>query len=474
MSAVGKQSLAIYSSASFTKGIHMRTFPALSLVLATLVAIGVHGSCSAAPLTRSPVGTPEQIAAETLALKLMQSPEVMQQRQENEKFLREEPAAAKPDGKRTLQRAADEMAYAVAVVVAGNRDPDHPAAIWTFTAPHTWYGKKIPGSGAGFDNPDNAYRVILVDGASKYDITLRPRGPLPKMFSLYLYDSIIGDSPKRNFDIALAGFRESELKPQADGSFRITMDGDPANGRDNHMQSPTDARSIIIRNMLDDWGQQMPLDIDIKRVSGPEFGKPAKVLNEHELAQRTAEILKGTASTIVGMTRKNFTRVSEPNTVSKPFTRGGGWGYSARGTFVLKDDEALLLTVNNPPGQYLGIQVTDLWLRSVEHVSANGSLNNHQAEPNKDGSYSYVISIRDPGVRNWLHTGGMHEGEFLFRWQDLPPGIADTTIRETKVVKLADLTALLPDMTKLTPQQRKAQLRDRGRQYARRYLPQRN
>ena len=443
----------------------MRVF---SVVMAALFAANTQVAIATVPAQHSVVGTADQIAVETLALKLMKWPEVKKQKQESEKLFLAEPAAAKLDGKKTVHRALDEMTYAVALGVAGFSDPAHPRAVWIFTAPHAWGGQKIPGSGVGFDNPDNIYRLILVDGASSYEITMRPRGPLPKMYSINLYDSIIGDSPKRNFDVALAGFREGELKPQPDGSFIVTMDGSPANGRENHMQSPADARSIIVRNMLDDWGHQLPMDIDIKSVGGPEIAK----FSEHELAQRTAEILKGTTNTIVGMMRKSFARVAEPNTVSKPFTRGGGWGYSARGTFNLKDDEALLLTLINPPDQYLGIQITDLWLHSVEHVRANGSLNNHQAEPNKDGSFTYVISLRDPGVRNWLHTDGMHEGEFLVRWQDLPTDMIDGAVREARAVKLADLPTLLPDMSKVTPEQRKMQARERAQEYARRYLPQ--
>jgi hypothetical protein len=54
---------------------------------------------------------------------------------------------------------------------------------------------------------------------------------------------------------------------------------------------------------------------------------------------------------------------------------------------------------------------------SVEHVRDTGSLNNRQARPNKDGTYTYVIAARDPGVHNSLSTGGLHEGQVLIRWQ---------------------------------------------------------
>ena len=66
----------------------------------------------------------------------------------------------------------------------------------------------------------------------------------------------------------------------------------------------------------------------------------------------------------------------------------------------------------------------------------------------------------------------MHEGEFLVRWQDLPTDMIDGAVREARAVKLADLPTLLPDMSKVTPEQRKMQARERAQEYARRYLPQ--
>lgn len=444
----------------------MRT---LFVVLATiLVVANVKGSYAAVPKQYSALVNVDQIAVETLALKLLDSVEVRQQKQESMSLFSAEPAAAKPDGRKTLQRTVDEMTYLAALSAANNSDPAHPKLTWTLTAPHVSAGKKIPGSGAGFDNPDNVYRMITVDGASRYEISFRAKRPVPKNYSIYLYDTVMGDGSKRNFDEALAGYREDEIKADADGSFKVTVDGDPANGRVNHMQSPADGRCILFRNMLDDWSTQNPFEVVIKRVAGPGL----KESSDKELAQYAARILKGTTNTILGFLRANFAHVAEPNSASKPFSRGGGWGYSARGTFKLADDEALLVTVTTPPDQYLGFQLTDVWTHSVESIHANGSLNNTQAEPNDDGSYTYVISLLDPGIRNWLDTDGLHEGEFLIRWQDLPAATAADAIREVKLVKLADLPVLLPSgMTKVTLQQRKVQLFERARTYVRRYLP---
>jgi hypothetical protein len=55
----------------------------------------------------------------------------------------------------------------------------------------------------------------------------------------------------------------------ADGSFTITVDSTPADGRPNHLQLPSDATLIAARNTLSDWNTQVPMSLSIERVGGP-------------------------------------------------------------------------------------------------------------------------------------------------------------------------------------------------------------
>ena len=34
-----------------------------------------------------------------------------------------------------------------------------------------------------------------------------------------------------------------------------------------------------------------------------------------------------------------------------------------------------------------------------------------------DGVYRFVVSVKDPGVANWLDASGAPEGQILLRWQ---------------------------------------------------------
>lgn len=456
-------------SRSVFRNSRLSAMRALSLVVASFLAAGNMQLGHAAMLVKhSALVTTDQIAVESLALKILASPEVKKQKKESRKLLQALPAAATADGRRTMQRTLDELTYLGALTAANNSDPAHPKATWAVNAPYTSFGKKIPGSGGGFDNPDQVYQLITVDSASRYEISFHAKQPVPKMFVINLYDNIFGGSGKRNFDAALGGYNQSNLKTEADGSFKITADSDPANGRENHIQIPADGHCILIRNMLDDWSRQNPFEVVVRRIAGPELA----IRGDRELAQNAASALKDVTDLIVEMLKAGFGSLSQPNTVSKPFARGGGWSYVARGKYKLADDEALLVTVTTPPNRYMSVQLSDPWLHSVEYVRANGSLNTGQAEPNSDGSYTYVISARDPGIQNWLDTNGLHEGEFLFRWQALSDNTVAGEIREAKLVKLAELPALLPPATtKVTPEQRKALYLLRAKTYAHRYLP---
>ena len=45
---------------------------------------------------------------------------------------------------------------------------------------------------------------------------------------------------------------------EADGSFVITVDADPAGGRPNHVQSTPEAHEFYIRDVMLDWGARRP------------------------------------------------------------------------------------------------------------------------------------------------------------------------------------------------------------------------
>jgi len=95
------------------------------------------------------------------------------------------------------------------------------------------------------------------------------------------------------------------------------------------------------------------------------------------------------------------------------------------GRFVLGDGEALVVTVHDPPNEFLywGLTTTTAWMESFDYRYTTTNLNNQTATRSPGGDWQLVIAPTDPGVPNWIDTGGRLEGYMLVRWvlADRPP-----------------------------------------------------
>jgi len=448
---------------------------ALSAGLSLSSTLGLAGtqetpsSQNTSPKNTSPLATLDQREVEALAIRLARSGPVVVQIQKSFDAFRASPAARTTDGKATLDQAVRELAFA-ASLAAADSDPAQPKVVWIATAPREWLGHRVPGSRWGIDNPDNVYRNIPVDGGSKYEITGKVEQPGPKQFSFLVYDSFFGEDGRRDhLDTPIAGLRDKDIKVNPDGTFKITLDSSPSAGRENHLQLNADARVLLVRNTFDDWGHQTPLQVAVTRVDGPASSRPS----QPALEQRAAKFLKVGTESVLEWINKGFGASAKANEIAPPFLRGGGWGFAANGNYKLADDEGLVVTITPASAQYIGFDLTDPWLVSREHIKASGSLNNHQAVPNADGSITYVIAARDPGVPNWADTGGLHDGHLLIRWQALTSPTPDTAgaLRSVQLVKLSELRAALPAGTpSATAAERARSLEAREAAYAHRYV----
>jgi hypothetical protein len=414
------------------------------------------------------LATPDQQSVEARALKIVALPQVKEQIEASERAFADLPIASDPEAKRALRPAVEELAFATALDAADS-DTERPKIVWAFTAPRTWLGHAVPGSRWGIDNPDNVYRLIPVDGASKYVVTVHTHAPAPIQYSFLVYDSFVGeDGRQAHLDTPVAGLRDRDIKVGADGSFKITVDNAPANGRENHIQTNENARVLLVRNTFNDWQHQIPLDVSIRRAGAPAHDP----LTDQEVAHRAAGLLKAATDTILGWEKSGFAANKAVNTISKPAARGGGWGFAANGNFKIAEDEALVVTLDPLNAKYVGFDLTNPWLVSLEHVRGTGSLNNTQAQTSRDGTITYVIAAKDPGVYNWLSTSGLHSGNILIRWQVLPESTttAEGAVRSTKVVKLSDLSAALPaDARRVTAPERQRLIDQRAIAYSHRY-----
>ena len=140
---------------------------------------------AAQALAVSPLGTPEQLAAEqraaetanTLPVQLMK---LVLQFGWMSTARQEFSLVGGPDQENTdaLKQAVDEYAMAAAFQQQ-ILNPMTPTAVMQVAPPHTWYGQDVDGSRILYDNPDTIYRFMGVNKTSTYVITGRFTGEDP-------------------------------------------------------------------------------------------------------------------------------------------------------------------------------------------------------------------------------------------------------------------------------------------------------
>ena len=404
---------------------------------------------------RNPIATADQRDLEALAMRLMNSPEVKVGREKAifrwRAAVRSDPT---PEQWAMFDAAMEEYAFNFCMKAA-NSDPNYPKVMQVFQPAHEWFGMKVTGSRLGGDNPDNSYRVIPIDSKARYEISGRrfPNPPSDVTFTL------VADYSTSK---TLASLEGRDLKVADDGRFTITVGPEPANGRVNHIQSKPAALYLFIRDSRGDW-RQLPNALTVKRLDPPS----APPTTEQQLAERAASVMFDEVPLTYWFMR--FGGGGTPNTMSKPFVAGAFAGglmsqVNVASTLRVNDDEAVVVTVHPAGAAFRNIVLHDYWYRSIDYPHHTSSMNNSQGVANADGTYTYVVSIKDPGVYNWLDTAGLHEVIANHRWQGLPRGKPDSCepAINARLVKLQDLPSVLPKGTKMvTPVERKQQLAER-------------
>jgi len=367
-------------------------------------------------------------------------------------------------GKARVWRAATSIAAASANY-ALSEDASRPAVVWTVNAPHRWFGISLPGSGFGIDNPDNVYQGFSVVGGKHYLL----RGKMPKGGPVQLHLEVRDSIPGMGEMLVeggrqLATIQSEQMAFDPDGSFVIAVDGDPAGSGRNHLAIPgSGIVTVQIRQLLTDWAKQKPIEMQLEPVDPLPPAPPRDI---PALARRSAEILDKIGPYWLDYDNR-FVFSRPANVFGAPRLRPGGRGVSCSGHFDLRDDEALVVTVDSLGARSRGFQTTDPWGVAYDYDRRTSSLNATQAVPNADGTFTYIIAARDPGYANWLDTGGFGSGIATLRWQVLGDN-PDVThaIRKVEKVPLAGLPELLGSPPRWTKADRRRQQQDRAKAYA--------
>ena len=400
-----------------------------------------------------------------------------------------------------LRRAVDEYAMGAAFQQQ-LLDSMAPTVVAQVAPPHTWFGMQVPGSRILYDNPDTIYRFMGVNKTSTYVITGRFTGDMPADTTFSVLTGLSGVTA----DLLAA----RDLQIGDDGSFTITVSGDAATpAQPNHLQLTSKATLIAVWDTLSDWNSQPPMELSIERLSGPRdslfaqlggFAIPLigpMVTNSRLLTNLVSvippfknppRILRGTVTAVVmalGLRMEGkYIKVATtdpdtgervaPNVLRDPSRNAQflATQLQSAGYFDLGDDEALVVTVDPGNAGYFTVPVTNLWTITDNYWDQQTSLNNAQAQANPDGTYTFVISPTDPGVYNWVSTGGLNQGTISIRFQDLDATSDVLPTLTSQLVSLHRLPTVLPGGTRyVTVLERAEQLALRKKGFDVRFAP---
>ncbi len=407
--------------------------------------------------TGDPVATSSQHEQELAALELTRHPTVRAAyRSVAEKWLGR--AKASDAMRERFDDAFAEVMFSAAVW-SSNQDKLRPKVSCITRIGHPVSGRAVPGSRWGIDNPDSVYRVIPISGEERYEIHGRVGANRMTENYFTLWDPNMG---------TVAVLNGRTMQVDGDGSFVITIDSDPADGRPNHVQTTPEAHEFYIRDVLLDWGRDDPNHLSVRRL-GAEPTTPLRTLDEQ--ADATAAMMEYFADFtgklshgVYKMAPNNFNLAWSADKVGAMRNQ-----VYVMGRFELNPGETFVVDVSDGGAEYFTVPLSNIWGTTLDIVDRTGSLNKAQSVPNDDGTYTYVISPTDPGVANWIDSDGLGEAILTLRMAEFgSDGPSEDLGARGRVVKLDDLEKEVPSLRRVSTTERAAELADRRVAYLRR------
>lgn len=348
-------------------------------------------------------------------------------------------------------RALDELTFNAALKTVV--DATYPVAmVMMINGPSRHGDIEIPGTRYGWDNTDNIYGSIPVDPRAAYRLSGQMTDPGTNLnLSVWSKDGTV-----------LSNLQKSGIRTDPEGYFSLSV----GIGEGFDLRLPANAHRIMVRETMPDWAAGKPIYIEVVRTDGPNPTVPST----KDLAVEAAAAVADTIGKMKAWRESLYRKYAVNEFVQPWLGRQGNGGlpnqaYSI-GHFAIADDEALVFDIALGGAEYFSFQLSDIWGTSGNFVDHVSTLTNKQSRPNADGSFTYVLSIKDPGVQNWISTQGWHEGDITLRWQQMTglPGSATGPAVKVRRIDLADLASALPGGTpSFSAEERKAQIAHRAR-----------
>ena len=310
-------------------------------------------------------------------------------------------------------------------------------------------------------NPDAIYHLAPVEGSGVYRIIGNRGGN--KVMGFAVGRGMFGTAEPQ---VGFNNYDADGLTLSPNGNFEVIFSAvKPAGWTGDWRYLDPGAGSIMIRQFAYDWGNEAEARFAIERLDRPAL-KPR--LTVAEIDQRLEAILEGFV--------KRFSRIclSHQNAVlgqigynQMELTGFEDLGNSPewpqkywRCMYDYEPGEALVIETELPKTyKYWNVQLNDELWNQIEYGYRQSSLNAHQAVVDADGKFRAVIALEDPGVPNWLDSGGHLRGMLVGRWH----GADAYPLPSIRKVPLGEVRKLLPAATPhVTAAERERTLRARN------------
>lgn len=275
----------------------------------------------------------------------------------------------------------------------------------------------------GGDSPDAIYHECTIASDAGYRIRGNVAGAVYVSFAIQSADAA-GEGVG-------ATLNSEEFDVGPDGSFEILVLPDATPGERNRLRVPAGALGILARHYYESLNcvmaeaqRQVPLHIDC--LGAPRAGTEPDVAAISAGIERVTRLLRSrTLDEGRGRGALPAWVSHVPNRFNEPQKADASMAYAAldmayaMAPFHVPAGKALLMSGRFPSCRYAGVVLWTRFRQSFDYLNRRVSLNRAQTTLEADGSYRMVIAAEDPGVPNWLDSGGRESG--LVYWRFLLP-----------------------------------------------------
>ncbi len=312
----------------------------------------------------------------------------------------------------------------------------------------------------GQPNADTIYRSARISPGGIYRIRGR-KGSLNQI--------VLGQVAPHAEGVTRSHFDINSLETDDKGRFDLLLSAERPEGYTGGWWELAPTASMLLLRMVSyDWENEEAPTFSIERLDRP-MGRPRPPATDLEQRLRA---LPRTIDFMGLMFVDHVEQLRQEGYIKKfkEFDVGpigglvGQFYYET--VFELAHDEALIIESPVPDVcPYRSLILTNEIYETIDWINNHSCMNGAQAQPDSDGILRFVVSAKDPGVKNWLDTAGYPTGAIQGRWTNCD----SQPFPAIRKVALADVLSELPgDTARVTPQERDQIIRERRAAYLQR------